>query len=269
MKIPFTKMNGLGNDFVIIENHLRSISLNKKLIKKICSRNYGIGCDQLLLVNSFSKEHVDVTIFNNDGTEVGACGNGVRCVASLIMEKKNVNQINVNTISDTLKCWKEKSLLSVNMGRPKFKWDQIPLSKDVNPAELFLEGYKIHCVSFGNPHGVIFFKNKNDLESINIKNIGSKLEKNLIFKEGVNIEFATILDDGNIQMRVWERGVGVTLACGSGACATLVMASKNKLSPRKNNVHLDGGVLIIDWTDSDDVIMTGEVEKVFDGYFYE
>ena len=106
MKIPFTKMNGLGNDFVIIDNNLKSISLSKKLIKKMCSRNYGIGCDQLLLINSYSKEDVDLTIFNKDGTEVGACGNGVRCVASLIMEKSNMDQVNIKTISDKLKCWK-------------------------------------------------------------------------------------------------------------------------------------------------------------------
>ena len=143
------------------------------------------------------------------------------------------------------------------------------MSKNINLDDFFLEGYKIHCVSFGNPHAVIFCKNKTDLENMDIKQIGSALEKNSIFKEGANIEFATILDDGQIRMRVWERGVGVTLACGSGACATLVMANKNNLSPRKNNIYLDGGTLTVDWADSGNVIMTGEVEKVFEGFFYE
>ena len=267
MKIPFTKMHGLGNDFVIIESDANSVSINKKLIKKICSRNYGVGCDQLLLINSYCKEEVDLTIFNNDGSEVGACGNGVRCVASMIMEKNNVNQIYVKTITDKLKCWKNGNSISVNMGKPRFKWNQIPLSKNINPNELMIDGYKIHCVSFGNPHGVIFFKNKSEFENVNIRAIGPKLEKNLIFKEGANIEFATILDDGKIKMRVWERDVGITLACGSGACATLVLASVNNLSPRKNSIYLDGGVLDINWNNDDHVIMTGEIEKVFEGHF--
>ena len=154
------------------------------------------------------------------------------------------------------------------MGKPRFKWNQIPLSKNINPNKLMIDGYKIHCVSFGNPHGVIFFKNKLEFENVNIRVIGPKLEKNIIFKEGANIEFATILEDGSIRMKVWERGAGMTLACGSGACATLVIAAKLKLSERKNRLVLDGGDLFIDWQRDNDVIMTGEVEKVFEGNFY-
>ena len=157
--------------------------------------------------------------------------------------------------------------ISVNMCKPRFKWNQIPLSKNINPNKLMIDGYKIHCVSFGNPHGVIFFNNKSEFENVNIRAIGPKLEKNIIFKEGANIEFATILDDGKIKMRVWERDVGITLACGSGACATLVLASVNNLSPRKNSIYLDGGVLDINWNNDDHVIMTGEIEKVFEGHF--
>ena len=268
MKIPFIKMNGLGNDFIILEDLSKNFPLNKALIKKMSSRQYGIGCDQLLIIKKFEEDEAHVDIYNSDGSLVGACGNGVRCVASYLMEKEHFDRIFIRTIEDKLECWKENNNISVNMGKPKFKPNEIPLVKDVTETQFQLEEFKINCVSFGNPHGVIFFENLKELEKINVLDVGPRLEKNQIFLEGANIEFATILDDHSIRMKVWERGAGMTLACGSGACATLVIAVKLKLSERKNKLVLDGGDLFINWKEDNDVIMTGKVEKVYEGSFY-
>ena len=262
-------MHGLGNDFIIFDNVKNSIIYDSKFIKKISNRRIGIGCDQVLIIEDTNNpENFEVKIYNSDGSETGACGNGVRCIASHLMQKDSHERIFIRTIEDKLECWQEKENISVNMGKPKFEPNKIPLAKDINENEFELEGYKINCVSFGNPHGVIFFDSIKELEKINIFDIGPKLEKNPVFLEGANIEFATVLSDGSIRMKVWERGAGVTLACGTGACATLVVANKLKKSGRKNKIVLDGGNLTVNWLQNNDVIMTGAVEKVFDGQFY-
>ena len=268
MTMPFVKMHGLGNDFIIIEDFSRKFSIGKELIKKMSSRQFGIGCNQLLIIKKFEDYEALVEMYNSDGSITGACGNGVRCVASYLMEKGGYDKIFIRTIEEKLECWKEREYISVNMGVPKFDPKSIPLAKDIKENQFELEGYKINCVSFGNPHGVIFFDNIEELEKVNILNIGPKLEKNSVFLEGANIEFATILSDGSIRMKVWERGAGMTLACGTGACATLVVANKLNISERKNKIILDGGDLVVNWKENNDVIMTGAAEKVFDGQFY-
>ena len=184
------------------------------------------------------------------------------------MNKNRLKKITINTLKDKLNCWKDGESISVNMGKPKFDPNDIPLDKDIKKTQFELEGYKIYCVSFGNPHGVIFTKNLKELENINILEVGPKLEKNPVFLEGSNIEFATILNDGSIRMKVWERGAGMTLACGTGACAVLVVANKLNISERKNKIILDGGNLYINWLNNEDVIMTGLVDMVFEGQFY-
>ena len=265
----FIKMHGLGNDFVIIDNSKKILEIkNKKTLKKIASRNYGIGCDQILIIESNNNKNAEVTIFNNDGSEVGACGNGVRCVASYLMNKQNTNEIRIKTISGSLDCWIENINCFVNMGKPLFKWTQIPLAKKVETQIIKIDEFELFYVSMGNPHAVIFFKDLIELNKINIEKIGIKIQKSDIFPESVNVEFATILEDKTIRMKVWERGVGRTLACGSGACATLIAANLQNLSLRKNDIILDGGKLTINWIENDDIIMSGEVNLVFKGYFY-
>ena len=265
----FIKMHGLGNDFVIIDSSENQTEIKKKeTLKKIGSRNFGVGCDQILIIESNDYENAEVTIFNNDGTEAGACGNGVRCVASYLMNKKNTNQIKIKTISGTLDCWIENKNCFVNMGKPIFEWTQIPLAKKVETQIIKIDQFELYCVSMGNPHGVIFFEDENSLNKVNIESIGKKIQSNDIFPESVNVEFATILKDKTIRMKVWERGAGRTLACGSGACATLVAAKQKNLSQRKNDIILDGGKLTIDWLDNEDIIMSGEVNLVFKGNFY-
>ena len=267
--IKFVKMHGLGNDFVIIDKSENEFEINKKeILKKISSRNFGVGCDQILVIESNDYENAKVTIFNKDGSEAGACGNGVRCVASYLMNKKDTNQINIKTISGILDCWIENKNCFVNMGKPLFEWTQIPLSKEVESQIIQIDQFEIYCLSMGNPHGVIFFENEDALNKVDIESVGKKIQSNNIFPENVNVEFATVLKDKTIRMKVWERGVGRTLACGSGACATLVAANKKELSLRKNDIILDGGKLTINWLENDDVIMSGEVNLVFKGNFY-
>ena len=265
----FIKMHGLGNDFVIIDNveNLDEIK-NKEIIKNIGSRNFGVGCDQILIIESNNNENAEVSIFNNDGSEAGACGNGVRCVAFYLMNKINTNKIKIKTISGSLDCWIENKTCFVNMGKPVFEWTQIPLSKKVESQVIKIDKFELFCVSMGNPHGVIFFENENDLNKVNIERIGKKIQSNNIFPESINVEFATILKDKTIRMKVWERGAGRTLACGSGACATLVAANQQNFSLRKNDIILDGGKLTINWLETNDIIMSGEVNLVFKGNFY-
>ena len=154
------------------------------------------------------------------------------------------------------------------MGKPCFDWSVIPLSKQCKTQIIKIDEFKLFCVSMGNPHAVIFFEDLKELNKVDIKTIGMKIQSNDIFPESVNVEFATILKDKTIRMKVWERGAGRTLACGSGACATLVAASKQNLSLRKNSIILDGGKLNINWLESEDIIMSGEVNLVFKGNFY-
>ena len=267
--LKFIKMHGLGNDFVIIDNSENDFEIKKKeTLKKIGSRNFGVGCDQILIIKSNDHKNAEVTIFNNNGLETGACGNGIRCVASYLMNKHNTKKIKIKTISGILDCWRENENFFVNMGKPCFNWSAIPLSKQFETQIIKIDKYELFCLSMGNPHAVIFFKDENDLNYVDVESVGKKIQNNDIFPESVNVEFAATLEDKTIRMKVWERGAGRTLACGSGACATLVAANQQNLSPKKNDIILDGGKLTINWLESEDVIMSGEVKLVFKGNFY-
>ena len=161
--------------------------------------------------------------------------------------------------------FKNDNLVTVNMGKPKFGWSDIPLSKKIDPQKVKLGGFEAFCLSMGNPHAVIFLQNLEELESLDLNSVGPKLEKDTLFPEFANIEFACVLENNTIRMRVWERGSGITLACGSGACATLVAASVLNKSPKENKIILDGGHLLINWLDDSTVTLSGDVEKVFEG----
>ncbi len=264
----FIKMHGLGNDFVIIDKSENNVEIvSKETLKKISSRNFGVGCDQILIIESNDYKKAEVTIFNKDGSEAGACGNGVRCVASYLMNKNNTSKIKIKTISGNLDCWIENKNCFVNMGKPIFEWTQIPLLRKIESQIIKIDQFELYCLSMGNPHSVIFFEDENALNKVDIERVGKKIQNNENFPESVNVEFATVLKDKTIRMKVWERGSGRTLACGSGACATLVAARQKNISLRKNDIILDGGKLTINWLDNDDVIMSGEVNLVFKGNF--
>ena len=266
MRLPFIKMHGLGNDFIIFDNIDNSIIYEANFIKKISNRRIGIGCDQILIIeNTDVKENFKVKMYNSDGSETGACGNGTRCVADYLMKKENIDNLYIETISGKLKCNQHKNNVIVNMGEPRFDWNEIPLISKQNTQKVILNDFEACCLSMGNPHAVIFFSNLLDLEKLDLDSIGPVLEKNPVFPQFANIEFACVLESGVIRMRVWERGVGITQACGSGACATSVAASIRGLSSKENKIILDGGNLYIKWLEDKTVTLTGITERVFDG----
>jgi len=259
-------MHGLGNDFIIFDNQNNPKIHDTNFLRKISDRRFGIGCDQVMTIeDTLIPENFKIKMYNSDGSETGACGNGSRCVADLLMNKNNINSLILETISGNLKCFKSNNLVTVNMGKPKFKWTDVPLSVETDPQHVKLGNFDAFCLSMGNPHAVIFLNNSGELESLDLNNVGPKLEKHSLFPEFSNIEFACVLNDGSIRMRVWERGVGVTMACGSGACATLVAASSLNKSPKQNKITLDGGHLVVNWLDDGSVTLAGNVEKVFEG----
>ena len=263
-------MHGLGNDFIIFDNIKNSIIHDSKFINKISNRRLGIGCDQVLMIeNTNTHENFKVKMYNSDGSETGACGNGTRCVADYLMKKNDLNSVTIKSISDDLVCSKADNLVTVNMGVPKFSWNEIPLSKDQNTQNVKLDEFEAFCLSMGNPHSVIFINNLEELENLNINSIGPRLEKNSIFPEFANIEFVSVLEDKSLRMRVWERGAGMTSACGSGACATLVAASSLDKSAKENKIVLDGGDLFIKWLDNGSVTLSGATERVFEGFIGE
>ena len=259
-------MHGLGNDFIIFDNQKNPKIHNANFLRKISDRRFGVGCDQVMIIeDTLLSDSFIVKMYNSDGSETGACGNGSRCVASYLMNKNSLKSITLETISGDLKCFKNNNLVTVNMGKPKFKWTDVPLSIDTDPQQVKLGNFDAFCLSMGNPHAVIFLQNLEELESLDLNAVGPKLEKHSLFPEFANIEFACVLNEGSITMRVWERGVGITLACGSGACATLVAASVLNKSPKENKIILDGGHLIVNWLDDNSVTLSGDVEKVFEG----
>jgi len=263
-------MHSLGNDFIIFDNQRNSQIHDKKFLQKISNRRFGIGCDQVMIIEDTPvPENFKVKMYNSDGSETGACGNGTRCVADYLMERDNITFLNIESISGNLKCFKNNNLVTVNMGKPKFGWSDIPLSKNINPQKVKLGDFEAFCLSMGNPHAVIFLQSLDDLKSLDLNFVGPKLEKNSLFPEFANIEFACVLEDKTIRMRVWERGSGITLACGSGACATLVAASVLNKSPKENKIILDGGHLLINWLNDSTVTLSGLVEKVFEGIIGE
>ena len=270
--INFTKMHGLGNDFVVIDAINQHVVLTAEKIKSLSDRHFGIGFDQLLLVDKALSENADFTyrIFNADGGEVSQCGNGARCFARFVQEKKlsNKNEICVDTNSGQLLLRFNKSgLITVNMGIPKHKPTEIPLLVDqesqfynvhVNATETFFS-----AVSMGNPHAVI---QVNAIASAAVADLGCILENHAIFPERANIGFMQIINRQYIKLRVYERGAAETLACGSGACAAVVVGIEQDLLDNEVCVELPGGELNINWSGrGEPVLMTGPAISVFDG----
>ena len=279
MKIDFVKMHGLGNDFILIDCLNKSLgdsSFLSYLTKKLCDRNFGIGADGLILILPSSKADLRMRIFNFDGSEAEMCGNGIRCFAKYAYENKLVSKIKftVETLAGTITpelIFKDKEIsgIKVNMGIPKLRRREIPMVGEDTPTVVdetlkinHEQAFKITCVSMGNPHCITFV---NDVQSIPVDEIGPKIENHPLFPEKTNVEFIQVLNNQEINFRVWERGVGETLACGTGACASLVASVLNKKTDRKATIHLPGGDLNIQWADDGHVYMTGPAELVFRG----
>ena len=259
--LPFLKMHGLGNDFVIIDARATEILITAETARAIGHRNFGVGCDQLAVLTTSSDADVDVAFWNSDGSMAGACGNASRCIGRLIMEESGKGIVSLRTNRGILPVQDvDGNFLSVNMGQPQLSWSDVPLAKDVDLTMLPIDGTP-GAVGIGNPHCVFVV---DDLESMDLPKLGAFYEHHALFPERTNVEFIKILDSQNIRMRVWERGGMITLACGSGACAAVVVAHRKGLTEREVTVHLDGGPLMISWRD-DGVWMTGTTQLVFSG----
>ncbi len=269
MALSFIKMHGLGNDFVVLDARTRSVNLSEKTIRAICDRRFGIGCDQLIVMEPSTKADVFMRIYNADGSESASCGNATRCVAWLLMEETGKPDIQVETLAGIAKCKRSgDQRVMVDMGAPIFDWRNIPLSNevDVNHVELGPQ-YSIlgaaSVLSMGNPHAVFIVS---DASAFDLAKLGSELENHSLFPERANISFAQVLAPDRIKLRVWERGVGLTLACGTAACATMVACVKRDLVASKAVIVLPGGELEIEWEKkTSHVFMTGPVETSFIG----
>lgn len=269
--IHFLKMNGLGNDFVILDARDQIFTLSQEQIQKICHRRFGIGCDQLILLEEPKSDQADVfmRIYNPNGLEAGACGNAMRCVGSLLAKEFKRDTIKIETIEGILSATLlADNLITVDMGAPRLNWQQIPLNHE--PKDIFAldinEGVLStpSAVSMGNPHMVFFVQ---DVEGLDIETLGARLTAHPYFPEGANVEFVEVQDKTNLRMRVYERGTGVTLACGTGAAASVVAACHRNICPKNTPicVHLDGGFLDITYQES--VLITGPASFVCDGNF--
>ena len=262
MTIPFVKMHGCGNDFVIIDARARRLDLTPAQASALADRHTGIGCDQLILIQRIETAEAFMGIYNPDGSEAGACGNATRCVADILMRDSGRNTVTIRTISGDLPAMRHADgLIRVDMGRAQLDWSNIPLARPMDTLHLDLPGEPA-AANMGNPH-VTFFVT--DLDAVPVTETGPRLEHDPLFPQRANIGFAQVLDPETIRLKVWERGAGLTLACGSGACATLVNAVRRGLTLRRAKLIVDGGVLEIEWRDDAHVLMSGPVATAFMG----
>ncbi len=259
--LAIMKMHGLGNDFVIIDSRGREAVTDAALARAIGDRNRGVGFDQLAEIRDSDSADVDLDFWNADGTIAGACGNATRCVADLILRESDKSEVTIRTRRGTLAARRTKAgLVSVNMGIPQLTWTEVPLSHEVDLQHLPLPGDPV-AVGMGNPHCVFLVE---DAEAVDVAERGAAVEHDPLFPQATNVEFAEVRARDEVRMRVWERGTGITLACGSGACATVVATHLRGLTGRRVRMQVDGGWLELAWRD-DGVWMTGPVAHVFDG----
>ncbi|OIR06188.1 diaminopimelate epimerase [mine drainage metagenome] len=264
----FLKMHGLGNDFVVLDARSRPLALSPDSVRRIGDRHRGVGFDQLVVLLPPRQAGADVfmALYNNDGSEAGACGNATRCVARLLMAESGGSRAVIETVSGLLTAEAAAGgLYSVDMGPARLEARDIPLAQGTDSLRLPLAigGLEAPCgVGMGNPHAVFFVT---DAETADVAGLGPQVEHHPLFPQKTNVEFAQILAPDRIRMRVWERGTGITQACGTGACATLVAAARRGLTGRAAEVILDGGSLHIHWRDDNHVLMTGPASLAFAG----
>ncbi len=271
--MDFRKMNGLGNDFVVLDARLRPLSISPDQARAIADRTSGIGCDQLIVLEPSRTADVRMRIWNNEGFEVESCGNASRCIADMLFAEKRQTVATIDTLGGYLTCEKAgDGLVRVDMGAPRFGWQDIPLSEpfaDTRHIELQLgpiDAPLIHSpsvVNVGNPHCIFWVK---DLSVVDLAKAGPMLEHHPLFPERANISLARVDAKDHITLKVWERGAGLTRACGTAACAVAAAAARIKLTYRKATVTLPGGDLLIEWREADDhILMTGPVAYEYEG----
>ncbi|MCX6353880.1 MAG: diaminopimelate epimerase [Candidatus Aureabacteria bacterium] len=268
MKVPFVKMQALGNDFILLDCLGGKFPINSEFIRILCDRRKGVGADQLLVLMPSQRADFRMQIFNADGGEVEMCGNGIRCLARYLLSRglAGGEEQRIETRAGIIRPRVEGDLVMVDMGRPMLAGGEVPVKltglvvdREVTVGESV---QRITCVSMGNPHCVIFV---DDLERYPVAQIGPRIEKDKLFPNRVNVEFVKVVSPELIEMRVWERGTGETMACGTGACAAVVACCLNKKTGREVTVRLRGGDLKVAWGDSDHIFMSGPAFEVFKG----
>lgn len=261
-QLPFMKMHGLGNDFVVVDARAREFTITPAMARGIGHRRFGIGFDQLAVIEK-SDSDAHLVFFNSDGSTSGACGNATRCVARYLMDDLGKDRLHLTTErGDLFAVEAGGGLTSVNMGPPQLHWDEVPLAEAMDTLELPIEGAPT-ATGMGNPHCTFFVE---DAERIPLEEFGPRYEHHPLYPERTNVQIAHLVGPDHIRMRVWERGVGVTLSSGSSSCATAVAAARRGLTGRKVQIDLDGGTLWIDWRE-DGVWMTGQTMHVCNGHF--
>jgi diaminopimelate epimerase len=263
MRAAFTKMHGLGNDFVVLDTRVQALPpMTPAVARALADRRTGLGCDQLILLEGSDVADFRMRIFNADGGEVEACGNASRAVALL-----HGSPARIETAGGILTARPEHGGAAVDMGEPRFEWDAIPLAYAMDTAALPVGWDELEqpaAVNVGNPHAVFFVDN---CDAIDLEHLGPEIECDPLFPERVNVNVATVENSSAIRLRVWERGAGLTRACGTGACATAVSAMRRGLVGREVTVRLPGGPLLIAWGDDGRIIMTGPAAESFRGSF--
>ena len=260
--IQFEKMHGLGNDFVVIDARERPDGLSEALVKAIAHRHMGVGFDQLAVIEKGS-EDAHLVFYNADGSTSAACGNATRCIARKLMTESGRDALTLTTERGTLYAKDAgDGLTSINMGHPQLDWHEVPLAQEMDTLELPIDGGPT-ATGMGNPHCTFFVE---DAEAVDLEKLGSGFEHHPLYPERTNVQFVSVIGENHLRMRVWERGVGVTLASGSSSCATAVAAARRALTGRQVQIDLDGGTIWIDWRE-DGVWMTGPTMTVFQGAF--
>lgn len=269
-KVPFLKMHGLGNDFVVLDFRRSAIPLGAAAARRLADRRTGIGCDQVILLEP-PRHHaaqVLMRIRNADGSEAEACGNATRCVADLLHRETRESRVRIETAAGLLEVEPlGDGYFAVDMGPARTAWHEIPLSRPMDTDRIDLTAGPLTegvCTNIGNPHATFFV---DDIDTVDLAALGPPLEHHPLFPERANIGIAEIAGQRSIRLRVWERGAGITRACGTGACAALVAAHRRGLTERRAAVQLDGGTLDIAWREDGHVIMTGPAELSFEGTF--
>ena len=260
----FVKMHGLGNDFVILDaRDSANLQVDAATACAIADRRHGIGCDQILILRDAAEDDFFMEILNSDGSRAQACGNGARCVAAMVMRETDRESLQINTDGGVLKAWHgENGLVSVDMGPVQMGWREVPLTREMDTVavELAAAPGPAVCHSMGNPHAVVFV---DDVEAVDLERIGPAIEHDDLFPDRVNLSIVHRQQEDLFRVRVWERGAGITLACGSGACAVGVAIARRGVGGRKNGIMMDGGLITIDWQDDGSVggrvVMTGPV----------
>jgi diaminopimelate epimerase len=260
-KLPFMKMHGLGNDFVVIDERGKAPRVDSALAVAMGDRHRGVGFDQLAVIAGADESDLRLTFYNADGSLSGACGNATRCIARYEMDRTGKDTLRITTARGTLHAVDlGDGVTSLNMGHPQTDWRDVPLALEMDTLELPLDGAPT-ATGMGNPHCTFFV---DDIAAVDLATLGARYENDALFPERANVQFAQIMNPNHIRMRVWERGVGITLASGSSSCATTVAAVRRGLTGRDVRIDLDGGTLMIAWRD-DGVWMSGPTAHVFDG----